>query len=81
MLRTEKEEDNEEVLVVTLGQEVESQEEVDVCDAEDEEEQGSTPLMAACRTGMTEVSCLCVCEKEKGVYCCVITVKLQLPGC
>ncbi|XP_049449742.1 uncharacterized protein map3k19 isoform X1 [Epinephelus fuscoguttatus] len=55
MLRTEKEEDNEEVLVVTLGQEVESQGEVDVCDAEDEEEQGSTPLMAACRTGMTEV--------------------------
>ncbi|XP_037645055.1 uncharacterized protein map3k19 isoform X2 [Sebastes umbrosus] len=48
MLKREQEEENEEVLVVSLGQEAE------VSDTEDEEEQGSTPLIAACRSGMTE---------------------------
>lgn len=32
-----------------------SEEEVEVSDAEDEEEQGSTPLIAACRRGRAEV--------------------------
>lgn len=53
MLKREQGEEEEDVLAVSLGRETEG---LEVCDAEDEEEQGSTPLTAACRKGMTEVS-------------------------
>lgn len=56
MLKREQEEENEEVLVVSFGQEVEGQEELEVSDTEDEEEEGTTPLITACRKGLTEVS-------------------------
>lgn len=52
MLKREQGEEEEDVLAVSLGRETEG---LEVCDA-DEEEQGSTPLTAACRKGMTEVS-------------------------
>lgn len=56
MLKIEKEEENEEVMVVRLGQELEGREELEVSDAEDEEEEGSTPLITACQKGIAEAS-------------------------
>ncbi|XP_051260812.1 uncharacterized protein map3k19 isoform X2 [Dicentrarchus labrax] len=53
MLKREEEEEEENVLVESLRQEVEGQEELQVSDTEDEE--GSTPLITACHKGMTEV--------------------------
>lgn len=62
MLKGEQEEENEEVLVASLGQEVE---ELEVSDTEDVEEQRHTPLITACREGMTEVGyCICMCETK-----------------
>ncbi|XP_069554966.1 mitogen-activated protein kinase kinase kinase 19 [Brachyistius frenatus] len=56
MQRTELEEENKKmILVESLGPEMESQEELEVSNAEDEEERGSTPLITACRNGMTDV--------------------------
>ncbi|KAF7660477.1 hypothetical protein LDENG_00281560 [Lucifuga dentata] len=45
----------EGVLVLNLGREMEVQVEMVVPDTEDEEEDGCTPLITACRKGMTEV--------------------------
>lgn len=58
MLKREQGEEMQDVLAVSLGRETEG---LEVCDAEDEEEQGSTPLTAACHKGMTEVSHVHVC--------------------
>lgn len=55
LLKREQEDENEEVLVVSFGQEVEGQE-LEISDTEDEEEEGTIPLITACRKGMTEVS-------------------------
>ncbi|XP_044072030.1 uncharacterized protein map3k19 [Siniperca chuatsi] len=78
MLKREQEEENEEVLVVSLGQEVDGQEELEVSDTEDEEEEGSTPLITACRKGMTEVvqrllragadMTLCNCSQQTALH-------------
>lgn len=54
----------EEEDVVSLGQEPESEEELELSDSEAEEELGSTPLITACRKGMTEVCCECMRERE-----------------
>lgn len=62
----------EEEDVVSLGQEPESEEELELSDSEAEEELGSTPLITACRKGMTEVCCECMRERGGGfAYCCV----------
>ncbi|XP_034742567.1 uncharacterized protein map3k19 isoform X3 [Etheostoma cragini] len=55
MLKREKEEENEEALVVSRGQEVEGREDLESFNSEDEEEEGSTPLIAACHKGKPEV--------------------------
>ena len=70
MLQREQEEENVGVMVVSLGQEVEDQEELKISNIEDEEEQGCNPLMLACHKGMTEVGyvlyvCVCVRERER----------------
>lgn len=64
MLRRGQEEDGEVRLVSLVGRECEGQEELQVSDTDDEEEQGSTPLISACRKGMNEVSYVYVCLKE-----------------
>lgn len=78
MLKREMEEENEEVLVVSLGQEVACREELEVSDTEDVVEQGHTPLITACLKGMTEVSycisvCVHVCVKEIGMRMFVVS--------
>lgn len=56
--RREMEEGSEDLfLVVSLGLEADSQEELEVSNTEDEEG-GCTPLIIACRKGMTEVTSL-----------------------
>ncbi|XP_067372129.1 mitogen-activated protein kinase kinase kinase 19 isoform X2 [Channa argus] len=55
MLKSEQEEEIVEVSVVNLAQEDEGQEELESSDTKDKEEQGYTPLITACRKGMTEV--------------------------
>ncbi len=73
MLKREQEEENEEVLGVSVGQEAEGQEELEVSDFEDEEEEGTTPLITACRNGATEVShVFYMSVRESLTFCCVI---------
>ncbi|XP_026150284.1 mitogen-activated protein kinase kinase kinase 19 isoform X2 [Mastacembelus armatus] len=55
VLKAEQEEESGEAFVVRLGQEVEDQENLKLSDTEGEDEQGCTPLITACRKGMTEV--------------------------
>lgn len=55
MLKREQEKGEEEVLVV------EGQEELGLPDTEDEEEQGSIPLITAFSKGMTKVNYVHVC--------------------
>lgn len=83
VLQIEQEEENE---LVSLGQEVEDEEELDVYNVEDEEEQGCIPLIHACYKGETEVSyvlyvCVCVCDRESlgwGCNMCEIIVQTSL---
>lgn len=71
-LQKQEQDESEEVLAVSLGQEVDG---LVVSDTEDEEKQGCTPLITACRKGLTEVSHVCVCVKETirhGDVCCSV---------
>ncbi|XP_067459232.1 mitogen-activated protein kinase kinase kinase 19 [Thunnus thynnus] len=78
MLQREQEEENVGVMVVSLGQEVEDQEELKISNIEDEEEQGCNPLMLACHKGMTEVvqrllrsgsdMTLCNCNQQTALH-------------
>lgn len=51
-----KEQDKENVDIFVARREVKEEEDLEVSDIEDEEEQEHTPLITACRKGMTEVS-------------------------
>lgn len=72
MLQREQEEENVGVMVESLGQAAEHQEELEVSNTEDEEEQGCTPLILACHKGMTEVSYILYVKEEK---------ELKIEGC
>lgn len=72
-LQRQEQDESEEVLAVSLGQQVDG---LVVSDTEDEEKQGCTPLITACRKGLTEVSHVCVKEtiQHGDVCCCVVQV-------
>lgn len=56
MLKKEQGQGEEDILAGTsLGREMEGLGKLEVSDTEDEEEQGFTPLISACRKDMTEV--------------------------
>lgn len=62
MLKRQQEEEQTDVLAVSLELEKERPEGPHVSDTEDEEEQRATPLIAACRKNKTEVHA-CVFDK------------------
>ena len=69
MERSEKKRSVDVMLKREQGEVGGSEEEVEVLDTEDEEEQGSTPLITACRRGRAEVCATEISKKNLG--CCI----------
>uniref|UniRef100_A0A3Q3JTA3 Mitogen-activated protein kinase kinase kinase 19 n=2 Tax=Monopterus albus TaxID=43700 RepID=A0A3Q3JTA3_MONAL len=78
MLTREQEEENEDDLLFSLGQDGDDKEELKVFESEDEEDQGCTPLITACHKGVTEVTqqllktgadlTLCKCSQQTALH-------------